>query len=128
MSSALQMLAGGTVISIAGLATGEVSRFSLTPRTFGALLYLTLFGSVLAYTSYVYALKHMKTTTMSLYAYVNPVIAVLAGWLILSEKLTWVSIAAMCVILGGVALVQSARSNRSRHFTMAGGVATKKAA
>jgi drug/metabolite transporter (DMT)-like permease len=83
---------------------------------------------VLAYTSYVYALKHMKTTTMSLYAYVNPVIAVIVGWLVLSEKLTWLSITAMCVILAGVALVQTASRKQPRHFTMAGGVATKKAA
>jgi drug/metabolite transporter (DMT)-like permease len=127
MSSGLQMLIGGTLIGIIGLATGEVHRFVVNPRTLGALAYLTLFGSVLAYTSYVYALKHMKTTTMSLYAYVNPVIAVLVGWLILREKLTWVSITAMCVILAGVALVQTARK-RTQHFTMAGGVATKKAA
>lgn len=128
MSSALQMLVGGSVIGVIGLASGEVQRFALTPRTFAALAYLTFFGSVLAYTSYVYALKHMKTTTMSLYAYVNPLIAVLVGWLILSEKLNWLSITAMCVILSGVALVQTGSGRRQRHFTMAGGVATKKAA
>lgn len=128
MSSALQMLVGGAVIGIFGLAVGEQHRFAVTPRTLGALVYLTIFGSVLAYTSYVYALKHMKTTTMSLYAYVNPVIAVLVGWMILSEKLNWLSIAAMCVILSGVALVQTAARTRQRHFTIAGGVATKKAA
>jgi drug/metabolite transporter (DMT)-like permease len=128
MSSAVQMLVGGTLIGVFGLASGEVKRFLITPRTFAALAYLTLFGSVLAYTSYVYALKHMKTTTMSLYAYVNPVIAVLVGWLILSEKLTWLSITAMCVILAGVALVQTASRKDARRFTIAGGVATKKAA
>jgi drug/metabolite transporter (DMT)-like permease len=127
MSSALQMLIGGSLIFVTGLATGEVSRFVINPRTFSALLYLTLFGSVLAYTSYVYALKHMKTTTMSLYAYVNPLIAVLVGWLVLREQLTWVSVAAMCVILSGVALVQTGRK-RPRSYTIAGGVATKKAA
>ena len=110
-----------------GLAGGEASRFVLTPRTFAALAYLTLFGSVLAYTSYVYALKHMKTTTMSLYAYVNPIIAVFAGWLILSESLTWVSITAMAVILGGVALVQTSQ-RRPKTFTIAGGVATPRRA
>jgi drug/metabolite transporter (DMT)-like permease len=46
---------------------------------------------------------------MSLYAYVNPVVAVLLGWLVLREQLTWVSITAMVVILGGVAMVQSGR-------------------
>lgn len=128
MSSALQMLVGGALTGIMGLARGDVARFYVTPRTLAALVYLTLFGSVLAYTSYVYALKHMKTTTMSLYAYVNPVIAVLVGWLVLSEKLTWLSLAAMAVILGGVALVQTGARKQARHFTMAGGVATKKAA
>lgn len=127
MSSALQMLIGGVLISLIGLATGETRRFAVTPRSLSALAYLTIFGSVLAYTSYVYALKHMKTTTMSLYAYVNPVIAVIVGWLVLREKLTWLSITAMCVILAGVALVQTARK-KQRHFTIAGGVATKKAA
>ena len=110
MSSALQMLSGGIVVLIAGVASGEVPRFHVTPRTFWALAYLTFFGSVLTYTAYVYALKALRTTTMSLYAYINPVVAVILGWLVLREQLTWVSVAAMCVILAGVALVQSARN------------------
>jgi len=109
MSSALQMLTGGIVLTIAGLAIGETRRLVITGQGVAALAYLTLFGSVLAYTSYVYALKKMRTTNMALYAYINPVVAVILGWLILQERLTWVSIAAMCIILGGVALVQSGR-------------------
>ena len=109
MSSALQMLFGGIFVLITGVATGELPRFHVTPRTFAALAYLTLFGSVLTYTAYVYALKALRTTTMSLYAYINPVVAVILGWLILHERLTWVSVVAMSVILGGVAMVQSAR-------------------
>ena len=115
MSSALQMLSGGIVVLIAGIAAGEVPRFHLTTRTFAALAYLTLFGSVVTYTAYVYALKSLRTTTMSLYAYINPVVAVILGWLILREQLTWVSFVAMFVILGGVALVQSARIVYSAH-------------
>jgi drug/metabolite transporter (DMT)-like permease len=107
-SSALQMLSGGIIVSLAGLAAGEAPRFAVTPRTFAALAYLTLFGSVLAYSAYVFALAHMRTTHTSLYAYVNPVVAVFLGWLILNEPLTWVSVLAMTVILAGVALVQSA--------------------
>ena len=117
MSSALQMLAGGLVVLIAGVALGEVPRFHLTPRTFGALVYLTLFGSVLTYTAYVYALKSLRTTTMSLYAYINPVVAVILGWLVLDERLTWVSVAGMCVILAGVAMVQSRRNVYSTDAT-----------
>lgn len=107
-SSALQMLLGGGIVTAFGLAAGEASSFVLTPRTFGALAYLTIFGSVIAYSAYVFALAHMRTTHASLYAYVNPVVAVFLGWLILSEPLTWVSVVAMIVILAGVALVQTA--------------------
>ena len=106
-SAALQMLFGGAIVGVVGLAIGEAPRFVLNPRTFGALAYLTIFGSILAYSAYVFALAHMRTTHSSLYAYVNPVVAVFLGWLILAEPLTWMSIVAMVVILGGVALVQS---------------------
>ena len=107
MSSALQMLFGGAIVSVVGLAIGEGPRFALTPKTFAALAYLTIFGSVIAYSAYVFALAHMRTTHVSLYAYVNPVVAVFLGWLILDEPLTPFSLLAMVVILGGVALVQS---------------------
>jgi drug/metabolite transporter (DMT)-like permease len=107
-SSALQMFFGGAMVTIAGFAIGEAPRFVLTPRTFGALLYLTVFGSIVAYSAYLFALAHMRTTHTSLYAYVNPVVAVFLGWLILNEPLTWVSVLAMVVILAGVALVQTA--------------------
>jgi drug/metabolite transporter (DMT)-like permease len=112
MSSALQMLAGGFVVTLAGVGLGEIPHFHATPRTFAALAYLSLFGSVLAYTSYVYAARHLRSTNMSLYAYVNPVVAVILGWFVLHEQLTWISIAAMAIILGGVAMVQSGRGVR----------------
>lgn len=106
-SAGLQMLFGGVIVTVIGLAIGEGPRFLFTTRTFLALAYLTLFGGVIAYSAYVFALAHMRTTHSSLYAYVNPVVAVFLGWLILDEPLTWLSIIAMIVILGGVALVQS---------------------
>ena len=107
-SAALQMLFGGTIVTIVGLAIGEASRFSLTPRTLGAMVYLTIFGSIIAYSAYVFALANLRTTVTSLYAYVNPVVAVFLGWLILTEPLTAKAFVAMIVILGGVALVQTA--------------------
>jgi drug/metabolite transporter (DMT)-like permease len=106
-SVALQMFFGGVIVTIAGFAIGEAPRFAMTPRTFGALAYLTLVGSVIAYSAYVYALSHMRTVHASLYAYVNPVVAMFLGWFVLSEPLTPMSIAAMIVILAGVAMVQS---------------------
>lgn len=107
-SAALQMLFGGIIVTIAGLAIGEAPRFALNARTLTAMIYLTIFGSVIAYSAYVFALAHLRTTVTALYAYVNPVVAVFLGWLILSEPLTAKSIMAMVVILAGVALVQTA--------------------
>ena len=112
-SAALQMLSGGVIVTIVGLSIGEAPRFTLTPRTFAALAYLTLFGSVIAYSAYTFALAHMRTTHTSLYAYVNPVVAVFLGWLILHEPLTWLSIVAMMIILAGVALVQTSGRKRT---------------
>jgi drug/metabolite transporter (DMT)-like permease len=111
MSAALQMLAGGIVSLFVGLALGEPARLSFNPRTFAALVYLTLFGSIVAYSAYIYAMTKIRTTTLSLYAYINPVVAVILGWLILDERMTWVSITASVVILGGVALVQTSRGS-----------------
>jgi drug/metabolite transporter (DMT)-like permease len=112
-SAALQMLFGGIIVTIAGFAIGEAPRYALNARTFAALAYLTIFGSVIAFSAYVFALAHMRTTHTSLYAYVNPVVAVFLGWLILNEPLTWMSIMAMIVILAGVALVQTAGWRRA---------------
>jgi drug/metabolite transporter (DMT)-like permease len=108
-SAALQMLFGGIVVGIVSIAIGEPARFALNPRTLAALAYLTIFGSVIAYSAYIYALAHMRTSRSSLYAYINPVVAVILGWLILDERLTTLSIVATIVILGGVALVQTAK-------------------
>jgi drug/metabolite transporter (DMT)-like permease len=112
-SSAMQMLFGGIIVTIVGFAIGEAPRFVLTPRTFTALAYLTIFGSLIAYSAYVFALAHMRTTHASLYAYVNPVVAVFLGWLILNEPLTWLSVLAMIVILAGVALVQTSGGRKA---------------
>ena len=107
MSSSFQMLAGGTAMAIAGLSTGELRRLTFSAQGLAALAYLTIFGSVLAYTAYVYAVKKIRVTTLSLYAYINPLVAVILGWLILNEQLTSMSIVAMLIILAGVALVQT---------------------
>ena len=112
-SSGLQMLSGGVIVTVVGLLIGEAPRYAFTPRTFLAVAYLTIFGSVIAFSAYVFALAHMRTTHSSLYAYVNPVVAVILGWLILGEQLTWVSIAAMAVILAGVALVQTSTATKA---------------
>ena len=81
------MLFGGLACFAIGFALGEASRFHVNARTLGALAYLTILGSIVAYSAYVYALAHMRTTHSSLYAYINPVVAVILGWLILHVDL-----------------------------------------
>ncbi len=114
VSAALQMLFGGLVLDIIGLAIGEAPRFHPSTRSLLALGYLTVFGSIIAYSAYTYALTKLRVTTISLYSYVNPIVAVILGWLILDERLTWVSITAMAVILSGMALVQTAGMMRKK--------------
>lgn len=123
-SAALQMLLGGLVVSTFGLARGEASAFHFNARTLTAYLYLVVFGSVVAYGAYVYALSKLKTSTTSLYAYINPLVAVVLGWLILDEKIGWNVLVAMLVIFSGVALVQTAPP-RSRKIVEAGTAVAK---
>ena len=111
--AALHTLSGGLAVSIVSLAAGDLDRLTFTPRTFAALLHLMIFGSVVAYSAYLYALARLQPAKLSLYAYVNPAVAVVVGWMILSEPLTRRMIAAMAVILAGVAIVQSERLRRA---------------
>src|SRR2546426_12433917 len=81
IGAALQMLAGGGAVALLGTALGEWGRWHLTAKGAGAVAYLVLFGSILGYSAYTYALRHASPTIVGTYAYVNPVIAVLLGWL-----------------------------------------------
>jgi drug/metabolite transporter (DMT)-like permease len=100
-AASIQMILAGAVLLAVGLAMGEWSRLSFNPRTLGALLYLVLAGSVIGYSSYAYALKHLPISTVSLYAYVNPIIAVLLGTIVLSEPLSpRIAIAGLIVVAG----------------------------
>ncbi len=85
MTAAFEMLFGGLALLVAGLVMGEAASLTMTPRTAAALTYLTLVGAIGGFTAYAYALKHLPVATVSLYAYVNPIIAVVLGTLILSE-------------------------------------------
>ena len=106
IGAALQMLAGGGAVTLLGTAVGEWSRWHLTPRGAGAIAYLVVFGSILGYSAYTYALRHASATIVGTYAYVNPVIAVLLGWLILHEPITPRTILAMALILAAVVWIQ----------------------
>jgi drug/metabolite transporter (DMT)-like permease len=89
-AAAVEMLAGGAVIAVASrLAGDDWSRLaSATPRAWGALGYLVVFGSLVGFTAFAYCLNELPASTVGTYAYVNPVVAVILGWLILSEPVT----------------------------------------
>ncbi len=71
-------------------------------------MYLIVFGSLVGYSSYIYALSKLPVSKFSMYAYINPVIAVILGWLILDERFDWVMVTSTVVILFGVVLVKTA--------------------
>lgn len=112
LTTAMEMLAGGALLMVAGLLLGEAShlRFAaISSRSLVALAYLIVIGSMVGYTSYVYALTHASTSLVSTYAYVNPVIAVLLGSLILHEPFTGRDIVGGAIIVASVALIVWAR-------------------
>ncbi len=106
VGAALQMIAGGAAVALMGTVLGEWGRWHLTAKGAGALAYLVVFGSILGYSAYTYALRHASPTIVGTYAYVNPVIAVLLGWLILREPVTARTFFAMLLIVGAVIWIQ----------------------
>ena len=106
VGAALQMIAGGGAVVVLGSLLGEWPRWHMSARGAGAISYLVVFGSILGYSAYTYALRHTSPTIVGTYAYVNPVIAVLLGWLILAEPVTARTFLAMALILGAVVWIQ----------------------
>jgi drug/metabolite transporter (DMT)-like permease len=106
-TAAFEMLFGGVFLLVAGLARGEASRLVFTPRTSGALAYLTFVGAIGGFTAYAYALKHLPVATVSLYAYINPLIAVALGVLILKEPFSPRMMVAAAVVFAGMILVRA---------------------
>jgi drug/metabolite transporter (DMT)-like permease len=105
-SAAFEMLFGGIALLIVSLMLHETARLTLTPRTAGALLYLIFVGAIGGFSAYAYALKHLSVATVSLYAYVNPLIAVVLGALVLHEEFSARMIVAALIVLIGSALVR----------------------
>ena len=106
-TAAFEMLLGGIALLIVSLALHETARLTFTPRTTGALLYLIFVGAIGGFSAYAYALKHLPVATVSLYAYVNPIIAVVLGALVLGEPLDARMVLAAIVVFVGIALVRT---------------------
>lgn len=108
MASGMQMLAGGSLLLLLALVAGDFKRLNLDNASWvsiGAFSYLTLFGSLVAFTAYSWLLNNVTTARAATYAYVNPVVAVLLGWLIANEPLTSKMILAAAIIVGSVVLI-----------------------
>ncbi len=122
MGAAFQMIVGGAAVALVGTALGEWPAWHLSGRGIGAIAYLVIFGSVLGYSAYSYALRHAPATIVGTYAYVNPVIAVLLGWLLLHEPVGARTFVAMGMILVAVVWIQFS------HRLRAGGRADERSA
>jgi drug/metabolite transporter (DMT)-like permease len=111
LSMSMQCLAGGIALWIGGFVSGEVHNFHLAAismRSWLAVAYLIVFGSGIGFTAYIYILKNSTAARVATYAFVNPVVALLLGWLFASEELTLRTLLAAAVILGSVILVITA--------------------
>jgi len=102
VASAAQMILGGAALAVAGALTGELASFvpaAFAPESVGALLYLVFFGSILAYSAYTWLLQHAPVSKVATYAYVNPVVAIVLGWIVLREEFT------LSMAIGGAMIV-----------------------
>ena len=114
MGTAAQMAAGGVLLLVAGFARGETISAMPSGRAWLALGYLTVFGSLIAYTAYVYLLQTVRYAVATSYAYVNPVVAVVLGVWIGGEVVTGWTALGLPVILAGVGLVGLAQRRPRR--------------
>jgi len=111
-AASMEMLAGGAVLIVMGLLTGEVARMEVTrfsARSILSLAYLTVFGSIMTYVAYIWLLKNTSTASASTYAYVNPVVAIFLGWMLAGEAIGPRTFVAAVIIVGSVAMILGRR-------------------
>jgi drug/metabolite transporter (DMT)-like permease len=114
-STGVQMLFGGVALLATGVLTGEtVQPEHYSIQSLLSLGYLILFGSVLAYTAYTWVLVHASVSRVSTYAYVNPVVAVFLGWLLLHETVDLTMIIGAAVIIASVWIVIRTEARRPK--------------
>src|SRR5579863_2746684 len=111
--TAWQVTAAGLANFMFALVLGDFSRVAWTTRGVGAVLYLVVCGSWIGYTAYIWLLEHVPTSKVSTYAYVNPVVAVFLGWLILHERVDRFILMGSVIVVLSVILVTSAKVKES---------------
>jgi drug/metabolite transporter (DMT)-like permease len=123
-ATAAQMLAGGLMMLLLGTARGEWGALAFSARSASAFIYLSTIGAIGGFVAYTYALRHLPVSLVSLYAYINPIIAVALGVALLGEPFTSRMAFAAALVFGGVAIVRRGQTrrpliNRTRKSTMA---------
>ena len=116
VTTGLQMFSGAIVLGAAAVVSGELFRFdpsAVTQESLVAFAYLTLVGSLVAFTAYAWVLRHAPLPLIATYAFVNPVVAVALGAIVLNEVVTPLQVLAGAVIVVGVALIILSRSRMS---------------
>jgi drug/metabolite transporter (DMT)-like permease len=108
-ATAWQMVAAGGANLLIAVVAGDFARVVWTARGVGATVYLVICGSWIGYTAYIWLLGHAPTSKVSTYAYVNPVVAVFLGWLILHEPVDAYILAGSAIVIASVILVTSAQ-------------------
>jgi drug/metabolite transporter (DMT)-like permease len=111
-SAAWQMMLGGLVNTVIAAVTGQFARATWTASGAWAIAYLVVSGSLIGFTAYIWLLEHVPPPKVATYAYVNPIVAVFLGWLLLRERVDLFTLAGTAIIIGSVALVNTAQLHR----------------
>jgi drug/metabolite transporter (DMT)-like permease len=117
LGTGMEMLAGGAGLFVFGALTGDGTRLDLaaiSPASVWGLLYLIFFGSLVGFTAYTWLLRNAPTPLVSTYAYVNPLVAILLGAVVLNEPLTGRVLLSALIIIGSVVVINTSRQARLR--------------
>ena len=113
ISASMQMLGGGAMLAIVALLHGDFVQFDvsgISARGWGSFVYLVAIGSLVGFSTFVWLMKHSAPARVATYAYVNPVVAVFLGWLILDEPITSRTLIASAIIIAAVAIITTQKS------------------
>ena len=123
VATAWEMIFAACGHVVLSLVTGQFRHAVVTPRALMAVLYLVVFGSWVGYSAYIWLLKHVPTPKVATYAYVNPIIAVILGWMVLRERIDIYIVAGSAVVVVAVALVTTAQVHSQEKEGAAAGFA-----
>jgi drug/metabolite transporter (DMT)-like permease len=107
--TACYLLVGGAILATLALAQGDAARWVWSPAGVGAIVFLAIFSSTLGFVAYTYLVLHETPARIGTYAYVNPIVAVVTGWLLLDEHLEALQVVGSAIVFAGVTLVRNVR-------------------